>query len=377
MIIPLDKNALKPYAFVAVASLAFFLLLFGTFAAASMIDAMRAEREFSVGRTLFVYGVGFGHWLLLFPPIYHYASLDRFIDASVISKIIQALLLMLAALALLFLYLTFVAAPLYEQPIGGFLAEVSLVQWLWDLVLYVIVLLIGYLSGVSARNREAKIATAEMAQKLAQQKADVSAREAEYLRGRLGSHFVMNALSNLVGLMRLGHVREAEEATILLSDILRSMMSASGVDECISVEAEFEDAKKYLAFQQIRFPDLMTRYRIDDSARDACVPRQILQPLLENVFKHGPRSGGVTIEVEATIKTGCLCLCVRNNCGGRSADTTSEGEGMQLTRRRLAMACGPDSGVARMIDNDWYVVTLKVPLNLAEAGGLAEGKPDD
>lgn len=354
----------KPWLRILVLDLGFYLLLFGTFAAASAIDAVRGGRDIDVARTLLIYSVGFGHWLLLFPPIYYHASTRRFMDASVASKIGQAAVLMSASMGVILTYLAVVGAPVFDQTLDALLKSAGLVQWLWDLVLYVFIMLAGYLSGVSTRNREAKLTEARLAQQLAQQRADLSDREAEYLRGRLGSHFVMNALSNLVGLMRLNRIEQAEEATILLSDILRSMTGASVIEECITLEEEFEDARKYLAFQKIRFPSMEVNYQISDPVRHFKVPRQLLQPILENVFKHGPIADGVTIKIEGALVNDTLQIMVRNNSEASHADIVSEGQGMQLTRLRLEKACGKNCIVRRAFEHGWYQVVLEIPVKI-------------
>ncbi len=358
--------ALRPWGRPTLLGLGFFFLFYLTFAAASLFDAMREERDQDIGRTLFVYAIGFGQWIVLFPLIFRYSRQNWFMDASILSKCMQSAFLLLVSLVILMAYLVVIAAPLYQQPPSVFLGDVRLVQWVWDLVLFYGVILIGYLSGVSARNRTAEIAASELARQLAQQKADLSSREAEYLRGRLGSHFVMNALSNLVGLMRLGHVRRAEEATILLSDILRSMTGGSVGDECISIADEIEDAQKYLAFQQIRFPDLKADYEVAAEAQKLEVPRQLLQPLLENVFKHGSRSGVANLCIAVETDERNLYLSVRNECESDAADTTSDGEGFQLTRLRLNMTYGPDAMVNRKVSDGWYIVAMTIPLRNRE-----------
>lgn len=346
--------------------IAFWFALFFTFAMASMLDRYNSGREFDHWEVLKLYAIGFGHWIALTPPIYYWSGLPRFVDASLVGKLVQSGAMLVASLAALMLYLLFVASPIYGEPFSSFLEDVRYEQWLWDLVLYVIVVLAGFQGAVSRRNREARIKAAELGQQLAEQQADLSAREAEYLRGRLGSHFVMNALSNLVGLMRLGQVRRAEEATILLSDILRNMTGSRAAEECIPIEEELEDAKKYLAFQQIRFPDLTTEFELSAEAKGACVPRQLLQPVLENVFKHGPRSGAVAIMVRAEVVGAQLYLTVSNNLDSESVDTVTDGEGMQLTKLRLDMAFGEGCSVVRRFRNGWYEAALSLPFKSAE-----------
>ncbi len=343
-----------------VTGIGFWFALFFTFAMASMLDRYNSGREFDHWQVLELYAVGFGHWVLLTPPIHYWSGTPRFVDASFGGKLLQSILMLIASLLVLIAYLLLVAAPVYGNPFNEFLESIRYEQWLWDLVLYVVVLMFGYQTAVLRRTREARLRAAELGKQLAEQQASLSAREAEYLRGRLGSHFVMNALSNLVGLMRLGQVRRAEEATILLSDILRNMTGGAVADECIPVHEELDDAQQYLNFQKIRFPDLDIDFRMTGEARDVPVPRQILQPILENVFKHGPR-GAVKIQVVAEIQAGRLHLKVCNNMDYEAADTASDGEGMQLTKLRLESVFGGEYAVHREASGGSYKVTLSMP----------------
>ena len=339
----------------------FWLGLFVTFAVAAILDQYRSGREADILRVLVTYGVSFGHWLFITPPLLHFSSSARFLDATIISKAWQSLALLVVSMLVVLLYLFLVATPVFGQSFSQMMDSIRFVQWIWDFVLYGVVVLVGYQLAVSRRNREVRIKAAELGQRLAEQQADLSAREAEYLRGRLGSHFVMNALSNLVGLMRLGYVRRAEEATILLSEILRSMTGASGTEECIPLSDEVEDARKYLSFQQIRFPELKASFDVAGDVAGFCVPRQILQPLLENVFKHGPRGGSIEVSVKAEMVGACLDLMVENNLADETADTVSEGEGMQLTKMRLQMAHGEAASLARAASGRKYRVTVRIP----------------
>lgn len=343
-----------------VTGIGFWFALFFTFAMASMLDRYNSGREFDHWQVLKLYAIGFGHWMLLTPPIHYWSGTPRFVDASFGSKFLQSILMLIASLLVLIAYLLVIAAPVYGDPFDEFLESIRYEQWLWDLVLYVVVLMFGYQTAVLRRSREARLRAAELGKQLAEQQASLSAREAEYLRGRLGSHFVMNALSNLVGLMRLGQVRRAEEATILLSDILRNMTGGAVADECIPVHEELEDARQYLNFQKIRFPDLDIDFSMTGAARDVPVPRQILQPILENVFKHGPR-GAVKIQVAAETQDGRLHLEVCNNMDSETADTTSDGEGMQLTKLRLDSVFGDECTIHRGASGGSYTVVLTMP----------------
>ncbi len=342
-------------------TLVFWLALVLVYVTAAIVDASRAGREFSELEILRNFTAGLGQWLILPPLLVRFFASPTFLDASLGNRTLLAAVVFTASFAGIFFYIGLFASWVWGGQWFSAFTEISLLNWIGDIFLFVIISLGGYLMGTQRRAREVERTTMQLEHALVEQKADLNAREAEFLRGRLGSHFVMNALSNLVGLMRLDRVEQAEEATILLSDILRSMTGGSRVDECISLEQSVEDARKYLAFQQIRYPDLKVDYDIAPAAADKSLPRQLLQPLLENVFKHGPNAQSAVIRLSAFVAGGMLRVSVSNNCEEKPADTTSEGEGLKLTKLRLENVFGPDCSVERQQVDQWYEVVVSVP----------------
>jgi len=342
-------------------TLLFWLALVFVYVTAAIVDASRAGREFSELEILKNFTAGLLQWLILTPLLVRFFASPTFLDARREKRALLVAGVFTASFVGIFLYIGLLASWVWSGRLFSAFTELSLLNWIGDIFLFVIISLGGYLMGTQQRARAVERTRMQLEHALVEQKADLNAREAEFLRGRLGSHFVMNALSNLVGLMRLDRVGQAEEATILLSDILRSMTGGSRVDECISVEQSVEDAKKYLAFQQIRYPDLQVTYDIAPVASDKSLPRQLLQPLLENVFKHGPNAQSAVIQLSVCVEGDMLQVSVRNNCEAKPADTTSEGEGLKLTRLRLENVFGPDYLVTRQQVDQWYETVVRLP----------------
>lgn len=346
-------------------TLLFWLALVTIYVTAAIVDASRSGRDYSELAILKDFTAGLGQWLVLSPLVFRFFASPRFLNAGFVKRTWMLALVFIATFTVIFLYIGLFASLVWGGTLFSAALEGSLVNWIGDVFLFVIISLAGYLVGTQRRARAADRTAIQLERQLAEQKADLNAREAEFLRGRLGSHFVMNALSNLVGLMRLGRVEQAEEATILLSDILRSMTGgANGSradDECITLEQSINDAKKYLAFQQIRYPDLRAEYEIAEGAANKSLPRQLLQPLLENVFKHGPNAQSAVIQVKASLVAGKLKVSVRNNCENQAPDTTNEGEGLKLTKLRLENVFGTNFSVNRTHVGGWYEVILTLP----------------
>ena len=342
-------------------TLVFWLALVVVYVTAAIVDASRAGREFSELEILKNFTAGLVQWLILPPLLVRVFASATFLDANYSKRALIIAVVFVATFIGIFLYIGLFASWVWTGELFSAFTDISLINWIGDVFLFVIISLGGYLLGLQRRARQVERTTMQLEHALVEQKADLNAREAEFLRGRLGSHFVMNALSNLVGLMRLDRVEQAEEATILLSDILRSMTGGSRVDECISVEQSVDDARKYLAFQQIRYPDLTVDYDVSPTAVNKGLPRQLLQPLLENVFKHGPNAQSAVIRLKASVTDEMLFVSVSNNCEAKPADTKGEGEGLKLTKLRLENVFGPNWSVERQQADQWYEVVVRVP----------------
>lgn len=331
------------------------------FTVAAVVDAVRAGREIAVVIVLRDFAIGFGSWALLAPPLFKATSRPGFLDAPARRKAVLLLLYFALTFAAILLYVVFIAAPLWGYEPLAFLKQQVLMQWMPDLLVFTVIALAGYLTAAVQRARETELAALTLERQLVEQKADLAARETEYLRGRLGSHFVMNALANLVGLMRRGETEKAEDATILLSEILRGISSGGGA-ELVPLDEEIAFSRKYLAFQSVRYPTLEVRFEISPAAKSALVPRQLLQPLLENVFKHAELPDVPRLTVAAApLADGGLTLTIANESGASQADTAAMGEGLNLTILRLQALFGKDFRLGRRYEDGWYFVTIDLP----------------
>lgn len=356
------KQFLKRFGRLICGALLFWLALVFIYVSAAVVDASRSGRDYSELVILKNFTAGLGQWLVLSPLLFRFFASPTFLDAGLGRRALMATAVFVASFIGIFLYIGLFASWIWGGEAFSALTQSSLVNWIGDVFLFVIISLAGYLVGTQRRARAADRTAMLLERELAEQKADLNAREAEFLRGRLGSHFVMNALSNLVGLMRLGRVEKAEEATILLSDILRSMtVGRANEAECISVAESVADAEKYLAFQQIRYPDMQVDYDVSPAVADKNLPRQLLQPLLENVFKHGPNAQSAVIRLGVSVAGDKVCVSVSNKCAVGPADTVSEGEGLKLTKLRLENVFGANFSVERQQSGEWYEVVITAP----------------
>jgi LytS/YehU family sensor histidine kinase len=85
-------------------------------------------------------------------------------------------------------------------------------------------------------------------------------------------------------------------------------------------------------------------WKVDDAALPGSIPALLLQPLLENAFKHGVERSRevVRIEIEGRREGDRLHIAIRNT-GSTLAGGSADGVGLRNSRERLAVLYG-DAG---------------------------------
>ena len=163
------------------------------------------------------------------------------------------------------------------------------------------------------------------------------------LRMQLHPHFLFNALNTVAMLIRNGEHQQAVEMTAGLGELLRRSLNDNTEQE-VTLEHELEFIRRYLALEQLRFPDRL-RVEIEAPAEtlSAVVPNLILQPLLENAIRHGvaQSSSAGLVRIVARRANEWLELLVQDDGKGLPNDRElAQGIGLSNTRKRLAQLYG-------------------------------------
>ena len=168
--------------------------------------------------------------------------------------------------------------------------------------------------------------------------AELARAELDSLRVQLHPHFLFNTLNAISMLVRKGETDTAVRMIAGLSDLLRLALSTVGQQE-VPLRQELEFLERYLALQQVRFPDrLRIQMRIAPETLEARVPSLVLQPLAENAVRHGiaPSVAGGAVEVSAAREGEELVLTVRDTGVGLIAGAEATGGvGLRNVRARL------------------------------------------
>lgn len=134
------------------------------------------------------------------------------------------------------------------------------------------------------------------------------------LRAQVNPHFLYNALQCLGAIvLEKGNI-EAYDLISLIGQMMRYSMDTK--TEFVTLSQEFQYVDTYLKIQKIRFgSNLTVLYKIDPEIMDTKVPKMILQPLVENCFKHGgigeQKPGEICISIN--IQSRYLVISVSDN----------------------------------------------------------------
>lgn len=188
------------------------------------------------------------------------------------------------------------------------------------------------------------------------------------LRNQIQPHFLFNALNAISGLIGEKRTAEADQALLRLAGFYRHTL-AFAPREFVTLKAELDAQKLYLAIEEVRFSDrLHCVFEVDPEAESAMVPSLVLQPFVENAIKHGlARSAGSTlIRVEARAVGDRLQLSVTDDSEAVApCARTGLGASLINARQRLTLIYDDDFDLAYgpRPDRGW-AVSLDLPLEL-------------
>ncbi len=159
------------------------------------------------------------------------------------------------------------------------------------------------------------------------------------LKSQIQPHFLFNSLHSIASLIRKNELSKATETIAILSELLRATLK-NQERNLISLEEEINLINKYLQIEKVRFGDsLDISYQLDEDTNDFPVPAFILQPLVENCFKHAfkNREEGKLI-IQSEIHNNNLALSVKDNgegISGEKAEKPRASVGVNNVKQRL------------------------------------------
>ncbi|HUQ08838.1 MAG TPA: histidine kinase [Steroidobacteraceae bacterium] len=180
------------------------------------------------------------------------------------------------------------------------------------------------------------------------------------LKAQLQPHFLFNALNTISSLMQVD-VERADRLLTQLADLLRATLQA-GTRDTTSLREELELLQLYARIMQERFAGRVTLgWHIEPDALEAAVPTMLLQPLLENAYRHGVERSTtpVAVDLSARRQGDRVEVAVRND--GLLGGASGGGIGLRNCRERLAVLYGSAATLTLATEGASVVARLSLP----------------
>ena len=150
------------------------------------------------------------------------------------------------------------------------------------------------------------------------------------LVSQIDPHFIYNAMNTITYLASSNQPQAVIEVNRSIIGILKDRLRVGCFKVSDSLRQEIDTIKNYLIIQNYRYKNLFdVRWEVDESLLDIEIPKNILQPLVENALYHGVLAnkdengdiigGYITISVRKA--DGRLILAVKDNGIGMPQST--------------------------------------------------------
>lgn len=191
--------------------------------------------------------------------------------------------------------------------------------------------------------------------------------ELRFLKSQITPHFLFNALNNIYSLVYTKD-ENAPQSVLKLSDMLRYVMVDCQVD-LISIDKEVKYIDAFIDFQQMSMENKSNViFEKNISNQDFKIPPMILQPLVENSFKHSrlvnDPDGFVHFYLIQENKD--LIFIARNSIKGMSVmvtdpnKKTQSGIGLDNVKKRLDLYYGNNYTFEVKQESNSYIATIKI-----------------
>jgi sensor histidine kinase YesM len=207
--------------------------------------------------------------------------------------------------------------------------------------------------------------------------------ELEALQAQINPHFLYNTLSTISSLSNLGKTQEVTGMVKGLSQFYRLTLNEGRL--LIPLEKELEQVQAYLAIQKVKYADAFQAYvEMEPEVREVRIIKLLLQPFVENVFKHAWFGDTIAIRITARREGDRLELKVIDNGIGMKpeavenilrGDAQSNAYGLKNVEERIKLRYGAEYGVTiASVFGGGTAVRLLLPLRadaFPEPGGSA------
>ncbi len=191
--------------------------------------------------------------------------------------------------------------------------------------------------------------------------------ELKLLKAQIHPHFLFNTLNNLYGLALSGS-EKTPDVVLKISSLLDFILYRSTLPK-VKLQEELNYIKDYVELEKLRYHRIDIEWNEDGIAIDQYIAPMLLQPLIENAFKHGTSKDieHPWIKVKIGIKNdSTLEFTVRNSRAPDSQRDDSgytEGIGLKNVKKRLNILYPEFHRLEIQEKPDVFIVQLNVELN--------------
>lgn len=180
------------------------------------------------------------------------------------------------------------------------------------------------------------------------------------LRAQLRPHFLFNALNTISSLMHVD-VARADRLLTQVAELLRASLRMDQ-EELTPLATELHIARLYARIMEERFAERVAlEWRVEDRTLHALVPTMILQPLLENAFKHGVEHTSVPANILVAAERAHDDLMISISNSGEISPSPGEGVGLRNGRARLHAYFGERGRLDFTSDGQSAQVRIRIP----------------
>ena len=156
----------------------------------------------------------------------------------------------------------------------------------------------------------------------------IDQREKEDLRidllmAQINPHFIYNTLDSIIYLSQLGRNQDACDVGRIFVRILQENLKIGPEGVIATIAEEVQSVQSYAEIQTYRYPGRFSvELNVDENTLEECVPRFLVQPIVENALFHGilpsERAGTITIDIK--MKNSLLEIKIQDNGIGMSKE---------------------------------------------------------
>jgi two-component system, LytTR family, sensor kinase len=171
--------------------------------------------------------------------------------------------------------------------------------------------------------------------------ADLNEARLQHLTAQIEPHFLFNALNAISNRMR-EDVNAADRMISHLGDLLRAAYD-TGNHTHVPLKRELDWLRGYAAMMGERFRgQLDFQLEVQPGIESLAVPRLLLQPIVENAFRHGLAGGHGTLFVNVQRVGTRLRYTVSDDGVGLRSPQVHHGTGLSNVSRRLELLFGSE-----------------------------------